>query len=67
MATHLLVVLDIWKITLNRLNSIISSFFWGEVNGKPHMKWCGWKKLCKPAKQGGLELRDFSEVQRHYT
>ncbi|XP_057965296.1 uncharacterized mitochondrial protein AtMg00310-like [Malania oleifera] len=64
MVTHLLVVLDIPKAVHKNMNSILSTFFWGEINGKPKVKWCSWSKLCKPTSEGGLGVCDFGEVQK---
>lgn len=36
MPTHLLTVLDVPKIMLGKLNSILSSFFWGDSK----RRWC---------------------------
>ncbi|XP_022895288.1 uncharacterized protein LOC111409474 [Olea europaea var. sylvestris] len=62
MATHLLSVLNVPKSIFKRLNSILSSFFWGEVNGRTRKKWCCWDKLCKPVVEGGIGVRKFEDV-----
>ncbi|KAJ0074622.1 hypothetical protein Patl1_37562 [Pistacia atlantica] len=64
MSTHLLAVLNVPMKVFSRLNSLMSTFFWGDLNGKPRMKWCVWDRICKPYKEGGLGIRNFHEVQR---
>lgn len=63
MATHLLSVLNVPKVIFTKLNSILSTFCRGDINGRPRMKWCAWTNICKPIKEGEFGLRDFSEVQ----
>lgn len=48
----------------SRLLSILSRFFWGEGHGKAKRKWLALSKLCKPTMEGGIGVRDFSEVQK---
>lgn len=48
MASHLLAVLNVPKEVLNKINGILSSFFWGETDGKRKRKWWAWSLLCKP-------------------
>lgn len=64
MATHLLAVLNV--PTSKKLNSILSTFFWGDINGKAKKKWYSWSKLCKPTLEGDLGLREFANVQRSF-
>ncbi|KAG2685816.1 hypothetical protein I3760_10G143300 [Carya illinoinensis] len=54
MATHLLAVLNVPQILLSKLNSILSTFFWGTHHGKPKRKWVSWSSICKPIYEGGL-------------
>lgn len=51
MATHLLVVLSVQLVSLKKINSILSTFFWGDVCAD-----CG----------RGLGLRKFVHVQRSF-
>ncbi|KAG2668049.1 hypothetical protein I3760_15G142300 [Carya illinoinensis] len=64
MATHLLAVLNVPQILLSKLNSILSTFFWGTHHGKPKRRWVSWLSICKPINEGGLGIRDFNEMQR---
>ncbi|KAG2674106.1 hypothetical protein I3760_13G120400 [Carya illinoinensis] len=64
MTTHHLAVLNVPMKIFKKLNSLISTFFWGELNGKSRMKCCAWDRICKPYKEGGLGMRNFHEVQR---
>ncbi|XP_041015027.1 uncharacterized protein LOC121257846 [Juglans microcarpa x Juglans regia] len=63
MASHILVVMDVSKVVIAKLNNILLSFFWGEHGGKAKMKWCAWDQISKPTSEGALGLRSFSEVQ----
>lgn len=60
MVTHLLAVLDVPKMMLNKLNSILSNFFWGESK----RKWVSWSHMCKPMLEGEIGVRNFSDVQK---
>lgn len=52
------------KSVFANINRILSTFFWGEVDGSPKKKWCAWHKICKPVSEGGLGLRDLEEMQK---
>lgn len=62
MATHTLVVLSVPLIVIRNINSILSSFLWGESNGRVKMKWCTWSKVCKPLDEKGVGVRDLNDV-----
>ncbi|XP_040991014.1 uncharacterized protein LOC121238253 [Juglans microcarpa x Juglans regia] len=62
--THLLAVLNVPLKVFKKLNFLLSTFFLGELNGRPRMKWCSWDRICKPYKEGGFGMRNFDEVQR---
>lgn len=64
MTTHLLAILHVPKVVLTALNRILSSFFWGEFDGKGKRKWVAWKHLCRPTDEGGFGIRDFVDIQR---
>ncbi|XP_040995112.1 uncharacterized protein LOC121241423 [Juglans microcarpa x Juglans regia] len=64
MATHLLVVLHVPTVVIKSLNRLLSSFFWGESDGKDRRKWVAWKEICRPIDEGGLGIRDFRDIQR---
>ncbi|KAF8413601.1 hypothetical protein HHK36_001593 [Tetracentron sinense] len=64
MSMHLLAVLNIPKAVHHKIDSILSTFFWGVSAGHPKRKWRSWSHLCKPTNEGGLNLRNSLEVQR---
>ncbi|XP_035541522.1 uncharacterized protein LOC118344586 [Juglans regia] len=64
MATHLLAVLPVPNGVFKVLNRIMSSFFWGNSDGRGKRKWVAWKNICYPTEEGGLGIRDFGDVQR---
>ncbi|KAG2682183.1 hypothetical protein I3760_11G180000 [Carya illinoinensis] len=66
MATHTLAVLAVPKMVLRKINTILSSFLWGENNGKGKRKWCSWDKVCKPVSKGGVGVRDLAKVQKSF-
>lgn len=63
MPIHILSVINVPLATIASINSLLSNFFWGHVNGISKMKWRAWSKLCLPTGEGGLGVRDFKEVQ----
>lgn len=53
MATHTLVILPIPNTMIKKINSIISTFLWGERFDRAKRKWLSWPKVCKPVEEGG--------------
>ncbi|CAN1840830.1 Uncharacterized mitochondrial protein AtMg00310 [Linum perenne] len=47
------------KTNIDKLNTIISDFWWGKVDGKKKMHWVSWEKLCLPKENGGLGFKDL--------
>ena len=45
----------------NELNSMISSFWWGQKDKERKMTWVSWKKLCTPKDRGGMGFRDLKD------
>ena len=45
----------------NELNSMISSFWWGQKDKERKMTWVSWKKLCTPKERGGMGFRDLKD------
>jgi len=64
MALHQLVVLQVPKLIISSLNRLMSSFFWGERDGKGKKKLVAWRNICKPIEEGGLGIRSFDEMQK---
>ena len=63
MAIHLFAVLHVPKVVIKALNKLLSSFFWGDSDGKGKKKWISWTHICRPPDEGGLGIRDFSDIQ----
>lgn len=63
MSTHLLDVLDFPKVVISKINSLLTTFFDKIKVKKGKMKWRALEKLCKPIKEGGLDIRDLNEIQ----
>ncbi|KAG2411216.1 hypothetical protein I3760_Q020700 [Carya illinoinensis] len=53
-------------MVLRKINTILSSFLWGENNGKGKRKWCYWDKVCKPVSECGVGVRDLAKVQKSF-
>ena len=64
MALHLFAVLQVPNSIIKVLNRLMSTFFWGEVNGKGKKKWVAWTNICKPVEEGGLGLRNLDDMQK---
>ena len=43
----------------NKLNSMISDFWWGQKDWERKMAWISWKKLCTPKERGVMGFRDL--------
>ena len=43
----------------NKLNSMISNFWWGQKDKERKMAWISWKKLCTPKERGVMGFRDL--------
>lgn len=52
MATHILEILVVPKVVINKINSILSTFFWGEQKGPKKAKWHVWSSICMPVREG---------------
>lgn len=64
MATHTLAMLVVSMLVIQKLNSILSTFFWGKNNGQCKWKWGAWKKLCKLVEKGGVGMIDTGDIKR---
>lgn len=65
MATQLLSILRVPISDFRTLNSVFSSFFWGEVNGGLGKNGAqSWVKICKLVMERGLGVHSFAKVQR---
>lgn len=56
MVTHTRGVLPLPTGVLQRINSILSTFFSRESNGREKRKWGAWANLCKPVEEGGIRV-----------
>ncbi|CAN1152609.1 Uncharacterized mitochondrial protein AtMg00310 [Linum perenne] len=50
--------------TLDRINSLMANFWWGQTEEKKKIHWIEWKKLCTPKDKGGLGFKDFSKFNQ---
>ncbi|KAL2223667.1 UNVERIFIED_CONTAM: hypothetical protein Sindi_3080900, partial [Sesamum indicum] len=61
MPLHLLQVIHPPKSVLITIERIFNGFFWGSYNGRRHIHWCSWDKICRPVAEGGLGIRSLAE------
>ncbi|XP_041020442.1 uncharacterized protein LOC121262077 [Juglans microcarpa x Juglans regia] len=52
------------QVTISKIMKLMSSFFWGEANGREKKKWVSWNHICKPAEEGGLGVRSLQDTQK---
>ncbi|CAN1185739.1 Uncharacterized mitochondrial protein AtMg00310 [Linum perenne] len=64
MPTYAMASFLIPKTNIEKLNQLMSDFWWGQVDNKKKMKWVSWEKLCLPKNVGGLGFRDFQTFNR---
>lgn len=50
---------DITKSVCNELSSMVSRFWWSQMDKENKIHWTSWEKLSKPKKDGGLGFRDL--------
>lgn len=59
---YTLAVLPVPKATLRRIQSTFSNFLWGNNGAKRH-HWVKWEDISHPIKEGGLGVRNLSDVE----
>ncbi|GAA0163406.1 hypothetical protein LIER_39590 [Lithospermum erythrorhizon] len=47
------------KQVCNKINSILTNYWWGVTEKKKKIHWATWKKLCTTKENGGLGFRDL--------
>jgi exonuclease III len=57
--TYLMSCFLLPKGLCNRLESMISRFWWGSNTDRRKIHWINWKKTCKQKKDGGMGFRDL--------
>ncbi|KAL2253075.1 UNVERIFIED_CONTAM: hypothetical protein Sindi_0102200 [Sesamum indicum] len=67
MPLHLLQVIHPPKYVLITIERIFKGFFWGSYNGRRHIHWCSWDKMCRPVAEGGLAIRSLAEYVRTFS
>ncbi|KAL2247935.1 UNVERIFIED_CONTAM: putative mitochondrial protein, partial [Sesamum indicum] len=57
MPLHLLQVIHPPKSVLITIERIFNGFFWGSYNGRRHIHWCSWDKICRPVAERWFGLK----------
>ncbi|KAL2250200.1 UNVERIFIED_CONTAM: hypothetical protein Sindi_2493700, partial [Sesamum indicum] len=64
---HLLQVVHPPKSVWITIERIFNGFFWGSYNGRRHIHWSSWDKMCSPVAEGGLGVRSLVEYVRAFS
>ncbi|XP_059289514.1 uncharacterized protein LOC132043044 [Lycium ferocissimum] len=59
---HLLSAVSPPKTTLKQIQSITADFFWGWKNERKKYHWSSWKNLSYPYEEGGIGVRQITDV-----
>nr|XP_027060751.1 uncharacterized protein LOC113687311 [Coffea arabica] len=59
MPTYTMSCFKVPKRLCKDISSIMSNYWWGEVNGKNKIHWCSWKKLTQVKEKGGLGFKEL--------
>ena len=43
----------------NKMNSLVSNFWWGQRDKERKLAWIAWEKMCKPKVDGGMGFKDL--------
>ena len=43
----------------DEMTSMVSSFWWGQTNGRNKLAWLSWDKVCVPKFDGGLGFQNL--------
>ena len=47
---------------LQKLNGIISRFFWGKVDCPRYLAYVAWDKMCRPKEEGGMGFKNLKAM-----
>ncbi|KAL0458009.1 UNVERIFIED_CONTAM: hypothetical protein Slati_0428100 [Sesamum latifolium] len=64
---HLLQVILPPKSVLIAIERIFNGFFWGSYNGRKHIHWSSWGKVCFSVAEGGLGVRGLVDYVRAFS
>ncbi|VFQ98597.1 unnamed protein product [Cuscuta campestris] len=64
---HYMAVHSLPKSVINKLQQMMTTFFWGHTNNKKRYHWTKWENICLPKEEGGLGIRDLEELQFAYS
>ncbi|KAL0412995.1 UNVERIFIED_CONTAM: hypothetical protein Sradi_1501200 [Sesamum radiatum] len=64
---HLLQVILPPKSVFLAIERIFNGFFWGSYNGRRHIHWSSWEKVCFPVAEGGLGIRGMADYVRAFS
>ncbi|GMJ00001.1 hypothetical protein HRI_003669300 [Hibiscus trionum] len=49
---------------VQKLNSRMANFLWGETGSSKKIHWLNWQQVCKPLSSGGLGIRNLATQNR---
>ncbi|KAL0451233.1 UNVERIFIED_CONTAM: hypothetical protein Slati_1101400 [Sesamum latifolium] len=64
---HLLQVMSPPKSVLLAIERIFNEFFWGSYNGRKHIHWTSWAKICFSMAEGGLGVQGLADYVRAFS
>ncbi|KAL0411406.1 UNVERIFIED_CONTAM: hypothetical protein Slati_3730300 [Sesamum latifolium] len=64
---HMLQVVSPPKSVLIAIECIFNGFFWGSYNGRKHIHWTSWAKVCFSIAEGGLGIRGLTHYVRAFS
>ena len=58
--TYFMCLFKLPNAICDKINSLLSNYWWGQTKDEKKIHWINWKKLCKDKKKGGMGFRDIS-------
>ncbi|KAK6131947.1 hypothetical protein DH2020_034308 [Rehmannia glutinosa] len=62
MPLYFLQVLHVPKVMINKFHRLFARFLWGSSDSNTKMHWARWTNICFPLEEGGLGLRNLTDI-----